>query len=54
MQRWESGKGDWDTNGDLYALRLKDGFIQRLTHNKWEDGLGTWASKPGGNESISR
>jgi Tol biopolymer transport system component len=29
--------------GDLYAMRLKDGFIQRLTHNKWEDGLGTWA-----------
>src|SRR5262249_42346201 len=31
--------------GDLYALRLKDGFIQRLTHNKWEDGMVTWASK---------
>ena len=31
--------------GELYALRLKDGFIQRLTHNKWEDGLGTWAPK---------
>ena len=28
--------------GDLYAVRLKDGFTQRLTHNKWEDGLGTW------------
>jgi tricorn protease-like protein len=31
--------------GELYALRLKDGYIQRLTHNKWEDGLGTWAPK---------
>ena len=31
--------------GELYALRLKDGFIQRLTHNKWEDGLATWVQK---------
>jgi hypothetical protein len=23
-----------------YALRLKDGFIQRPTHSKREDGLG--------------
>jgi Tol biopolymer transport system component len=31
--------------GEIYALRLKDGLIQRLTHNKWEDGMGAWAQK---------
>src|SRR5262245_11049238 len=40
--------------GELYALRLKDGYIQRLTHNKWEDGLGTWAPKLSDKERASR
>ena len=29
--------------GDLYAVRLQDGLVVRLTHNKWEDGTPTWA-----------
>jgi TolB protein len=29
---------------DLYAYRLKDGTLIRLTNNKWEDGLAYWAS----------
>ena len=30
--------------GELYALRLKDGKLIRLTHNKWEDGFANWAA----------
>ncbi len=33
--------------GELYALRLRDGFVQRLTQNKWEDGIPTWGKGPG-------
>ncbi len=29
--------------GDLYAVRLGDGLVVRLTENKWEDGIPTWA-----------
>lgn len=29
--------------GDIYAQRLRDDLIVRLTHNKWEDGTPTWA-----------
>jgi Tol biopolymer transport system component len=29
--------------GDLYAQRLSDGLVVRLTENKWEDGIPTWA-----------
>jgi Tol biopolymer transport system component len=25
--------------GQIFALRLSDGFTVRLTHNKWEDGV---------------
>ena len=28
---------------DLYAYRLKDGALSRLTNNRWEDGLPYWA-----------
>ena len=28
--------------GEVWAIRLKDGFTARLTHNKWEDGVPTW------------
>jgi Tol biopolymer transport system component len=28
--------------GELYAYRIKDGAIVRLTHNKWEDGVPCW------------
>src|SRR5579871_3749085 len=28
--------------GDLYALRLRDGLVVRLTENKWEEGIPTW------------
>ncbi len=28
--------------GELWALRLADGFLQRLTDNLWEDGLAVW------------
>jgi Tol biopolymer transport system component len=31
--------------GELYACRLKDGKIIRLTHNKWEDGFAIWADQ---------
>jgi tricorn protease-like protein len=32
--------------GELYALRLSDGLVVRLTHNKWEDGTPAWAGMP--------
>jgi len=32
--------------GDLYTLRLEDGLIVRLTHNKWEDGTPAWVEIP--------
>lgn len=28
--------------GELFAMRLADGTIVRLTHNKWEDGPSLW------------
>ncbi len=28
--------------GELWAIRLEDGFTARLTHNKWEDGVPAW------------
>lgn len=28
--------------GEIYALRLSDGHLVRLTHNKWEDGAPFW------------
>ena len=31
-------------SGELWAVRLADGFTVRLTHNKWEDGVPTWSS----------
>jgi dipeptidyl aminopeptidase/acylaminoacyl peptidase len=30
------------TYGEIYAQRLSDGYVVRLTHNKWEDGLPAW------------
>ena len=30
--------------GDIFALRLEDGKLVRLTHNKWEDGSPTWTT----------
>jgi Tol biopolymer transport system component len=32
--------------GEIFALRLADGFTVRLTHNKWEDGTPSWAILP--------
>ncbi|MBI5583219.1 MAG: PD40 domain-containing protein [Deltaproteobacteria bacterium] len=32
--------------GEIHALRLADGLVVRLTHNKWEDGTPTWAPIP--------
>ena len=32
--------------GDIYALRLADGKVVRLTHNKWEDGTPAWGVLP--------
>jgi Tol biopolymer transport system component len=29
--------------GEIWAVRLEDGFTVRLTNNKWEDGTPTWA-----------
>jgi TolB protein len=31
--------------GEIYAVRLKDLKIVRLTHNKWEDGTPSWGSQ---------
>jgi Tol biopolymer transport system component len=28
--------------GEIYAYRLRDGRLVRLTHNKWEDGAPFW------------
>lgn len=28
--------------GELYVIRLSDGNVVRLTHNKWEDGFPSW------------
>lgn len=33
--------------GEIYAVRLEDGWVVRLTHNKWEDGTPTWGGMPG-------
>jgi TolB protein len=35
--------------GEIYALRLSDGLVVRLTQNKWEDGLPSWAAPSAGN-----
>jgi Tol biopolymer transport system component len=32
--------------GEIFALRLSDGFTVRLTHNKWEDGVPSWGLLP--------
>jgi Tol biopolymer transport system component len=32
--------------GELYAVRLADGLVVRLTHNKWEDGTPAWVALP--------
>lgn len=32
--------------GEVYAVRLEDGLVVRLTHNKWEDGTPTWVEIP--------
>ncbi len=34
--------------GEIFALRLGDGKVVRLTHNKWEDGPAAWARLEGG------
>lgn len=31
--------------GDIYAVRLADGEVVRLTRNKWEDGTPTWGER---------
>jgi Tol biopolymer transport system component len=32
------------TYGEIHAMRLADGLVVRLTHNKWEDGPVAWAA----------
>jgi len=32
--------------GDIFAKRLADRTVVRLTHNKWEDGTPTWGALP--------
>jgi Tol biopolymer transport system component len=32
--------------GEIFAQRLEDGLVVRLTHNKWEDGTPTWGAVP--------
>lgn len=32
------------TYGEIYAYRIADGLLVRLTHDKWEDGFPTWVS----------
>lgn len=32
--------------GEIHAVRLSDGMVVRLTHNKWEDGTPTWVGIP--------
>ncbi len=31
-------------SGELWAARLADGLLVRLTHNKWEDGVPSWSA----------
>ena len=33
--------------GEIYALRIADGEVVRLTHNKWEEGTPAWGVRPG-------
>jgi Tol biopolymer transport system component len=33
--------------GELYAYRIKDGTMIRLTHNKWEEGIPSWEAPLG-------
>jgi Tol biopolymer transport system component len=33
--------------GELYAYRIKDGTMIRLTHNKWEEGVPSWEAPLG-------
>lgn len=32
--------------GEVFAVRLSDGLVVRLTQNKWEDGTPTWVGIP--------
>lgn len=32
--------------GEIFAQRLSDGYVVRLTHNKWEDGPVAWSKSP--------
>jgi Tol biopolymer transport system component len=32
--------------GEIHAVRLSDGMVVRLTHNKWEDGTPSWSVLP--------
>ena len=34
------------TYGEIFAQRLSDGLVVRLTHNKWEDGPVAWGLSP--------
>ncbi len=35
--------------GELYAYRISDGTMIRLTDNKWEEGMASWEAALGGN-----
>ena len=41
------------TYGEIYAQRLSDGYVVRLTHNKWEDGPVAWGRSSAGT-SVGR
>ncbi|PWT91724.1 MAG: hypothetical protein C5B54_04775 [Acidobacteria bacterium] len=30
--------------GDIYAVRIDDGYVVRLTENKWGDDIPTWGA----------
>lgn len=31
--------------GELWAMRISDGHVERLTHDRWEDGLAVWVAR---------
>jgi Tol biopolymer transport system component len=39
--------------GELYAYRIADGLLVRITHDKWEDGFPSWVRGPAGRMQSS-
>lgn len=38
--------------GEIYAVRLKDLKVVRITHNKWEDGTPSWGASPSNEKTL--